>query len=101
MLKATVLVCFVWEGCLLKPKIGLAKSHLSVLNNHDFTQLIDQPTCITERSSVLDHVICNFSHKVSKSGVVPIGLSDHFMTFLYKKIVRQKYNRQTRLLSYL
>ena len=78
--------------CLLKPKIGLAKSYLSVLNNHGFTQLIDQPTRIAERSSVLDHVICNFSDKVSQSGVVPIGLSDHFMTFCTRKIVRQKYN---------
>ena len=67
--------------CLLKPKIGLAKSYLSVLNNHGFTQLIDQPTRVADRSSVLDHVICKFSDKVSQSGVVPIGLSDHCMTF--------------------
>ena len=63
-----------------------------MLKSHGFNQLIDQPTRVAECSSVLDHIICNSSEKISQSGVLPIGLSDHFLTFCTRKTVKQKYD---------
>ena len=78
--------------CLSKSNIGLAKSYMNLLNNNGFTQLIDEPTRIAQKASILDHIMCNCSEKVSQSGVLPIGFSDHFLTFCTRKTVKQKYN---------
>lgn len=58
-----------------------------ILQMFAFKQLIDTPTRVTSAcSSILDHIICNFKNKISQSGTVSVGLSDHFLTYCTRKI---------------
>jgi hypothetical protein len=58
---------------------------------HGLKQLITSPTRVTENTStILDHVLTNSQDRVSQSGVIDIGLSDHQLIFCTRKIVRPK-----------
>ena len=49
---------------------------------YNFTQLIKEPTRITDTSrTMIDLVFANNEHRIVKSGVVPVPLSDHFLVF--------------------
>jgi len=53
--------------------------------------LITSPTRVTENTStILDHVLTNSQDRVSQSGVIDIGLSDHQLTYCTRKIIRPK-----------
>ena len=53
--------------------------------------MIIVPTRICSTSaSILDHFLCNNKKKISKSGDIPVCLSDHFMTFCTRKLIRIK-----------
>ena len=60
---------------------------------HGLKQLITSPTRVTENSSsLLDHILTNFTDRVSQSGVVDTGLSDHQLIYCTRKINRTKFN---------
>ena len=55
-------------------------SHLAF--SHSLEQLIDEPTRVTESTATLiDMIFTNAKHRISDSGVIRLGLSDHFMIF--------------------
>ena len=57
-------------------------------------QLINEPTRITENtSSVIDHIICSDVSKVCQSGAIPVGISDHLITFCTRKIFKGQFNK--------
>ena len=50
-------------------------------------QLITEPTCITETSSTLiDLIFTNYADRVVCSGVSQIGISDHSLIYVYRKL---------------
>ena len=50
------------------------------------TQIINNATRITETTSnLLDHILTNSKDKISQSGVIDIGISDHQMIFVQGK----------------
>ena len=56
-------------------------------------QLISCPTRITKNTStLLDHVLTNSHDKVSQSGVIDIGLSDHQLIYCTRKVTRAKFH---------
>ena len=56
-------------------------------------QLILTPTRITcNSSSLIDHILTNFSDRISQSGVIDVGMSDHQLTFCTRKITKMKVN---------
>ena len=56
-------------------------------------QLISTPTRVTESSSsILDHILTNYTDRVSQSGVIDTGLSDHQLIYCTRKITRTKFN---------
>ena len=60
---------------------------------HGLKQLITSPTRVTENSSsLLDHILTNFTDRVSQSGVVDTGLSDHQLIYCTRKVNRTKFN---------
>ena len=62
-------------------------------STHGMKQLILSPTHVTENTStLLDHVLTNSHDRVSQSGVINVGLSDHQLTYCTRKITRVKYN---------
>ena len=51
--------------------------------------MVHSPTRVTEKTStLLDHIFTNNTGKISQSGVLPLGFSDHFMTFCTRKSIR-------------
>ena len=58
----------------------------------DCTQLINYPTRVCRtRASILDHVICSNVNKISQSGTIGVGISDHqFLFYCTKKITKVK-----------
>ena len=59
-------------------------------------QLIEEPTRVTSSSStVIDHIICNNEEKISQSGVIQTGISDHFITYCTRRSsIKQNVNNQ-------
>ena len=63
---------------------------------HGLTQIIKDPTRVTENTStILDHILTNSHEKISQSGVLDIGLSDHQMIFYTRKILKVKTGTKT------
>ena len=57
------------------------------IRNLGFKQLIEDRTRITSNSStLLDHIYVTKDLNISGSGVIPIRLSDHFMTYVGRKV---------------
>ena len=58
-----------------------------LLRQENLTQLINQPTRITQYSkTLLDIIITNSPHNIRKSGVLSLSLSDHNMVFCIRKL---------------
>ena len=53
-------------------------------------QLIKCPTRVRCSSSILDHVLAIFRDRVSQSGVIDVGISDHQLTYCTRKTGRIK-----------
>ena len=74
---------------LLKPNPDqLTKKLKSIYELYDqLSQMIDEATRITSSTSTLiDHFITNRPEKISDSGVIHTGISDHSMIFAIRKI---------------
>ena len=72
--------------CLLNNKSKLCKDYKSLLKYYNCKQLVNSPTRVTEKSStLLDHIFTNNIEKFSQSGVLPMGLSDHYITYCTRK----------------
>lgn len=68
---------------------------------HDLTQLIQEPTRVTlNTSTLIDHLYTSNEENIIGQGVVPLGLSDHYMIFCTRKVgnqtVRPSQRRSTR-----
>ena len=62
-------------------------------SHYGLEQLISKPTRVTENSSsILDHRLTNSTDRVSQSGVIDTGLSDHQLIYRTRKITRTKFN---------
>ena len=56
-------------------------------------EIIQEPTRITSTtSSLLDHILTNAGWKISKKGVIDVGLSDHQLIYFTQKILWNKAN---------
>ena len=61
----------------------------SLYELYQLSQVIDQATRVTiNTSSLIDHLVTNTPEKISASGVVPTGISDHSLVFAVRKIHR-------------
>ena len=55
------------------------------------TQIIKNATRITETTSnLLDHILTNSTDKISQSGIINVGISDHQLIFCTRKIIKAK-----------
>ena len=57
----------------------------NLANAHDLEQIIDQPTRVTETSTLIDLVFSNTVHRITDHGVIDLSLSDHSMVFCVVK----------------
>ena len=60
------------------------------------TQIIENATRVTEKSSsLLGHILTNSKEKISQSGILDIGISDHQLIFCTRKTLRPKTDEKT------
>ena len=67
----------------------------SLYELYQLSQLIDEATRITmTTSSLIDHIVTNTPEKISDSGVIHTGISDHSLVFTIRNIsvVRKQEN---------
>ena len=71
----------------------LFKKYKEFCSSFGLVQLIKVATRITSESSTLiDHILTNMSGKISQSGVIDIGVSNHNLVFCTRKLKKQKFN---------
>ena len=59
----------------------------SLYELYQLTQMIDEATRVTmATSSLIDHIVTNTPEKISDSGVIHTGISDHSLVFAIRKI---------------
>ena len=59
----------------------------SLYELYHLTQMIDEATRVTmATSSLIDHIVTNAPEKISDSGVIHTGISDHSLVFAIRKI---------------
>ena len=59
----------------------------SLYELYQLTQLIDEATRVTmTTTSLIDHIVTNTPEKISDSGVIHTGISDHSLVFAIRKI---------------
>lgn len=62
-----------------------------IMDLYDLTQLITEPTRITPVSQTLiDLCITNYPEKISASGVLTLGISDHSLIYIVRKSAHPK-----------
>ena len=72
---------------------SLTKQYKEFCSVFGLNQIIQEPTRTTcSTSSLIDHILTNCTDKISQSGVVNIGLSDHQLIFCTRKTMKTKFN---------
>ena len=79
---------------LLSEVVSKNSSHLlNIIDIYGLTQLITEPTRVTPYSSTLiDLCQTNSPDKISESGVINIGISDHSAIYLTRKVTHVRSN---------
>ena len=69
--------------------IGLLKSFKHLCSTFNLSQLIKEPTRVTENSSsVIDLILVSHTEKISQSGVKSCDISDHNLIYCTRKICK-------------
>ena len=69
---------------------SLTLSYKELLSDFGCEQVIAEPTRVTPTSSsIIDHIVTNTRDYVGESGVLPVGLSDHFFTFCTRRLSKE------------
>ena len=72
-------------------RLSLPKNYREFCSMHGLKQIIATPTRVTEKTAtLLDHVLTNSKDRISQSGVLEIGISDHMPIFCTRKITHTK-----------
>ena len=58
------------------------------------SQLIRAPTRL---QALLDHVLTNCSEKITQSGIIDVGLSDHELIYCTRKVIKSKFNSKKQI----
>ena len=67
------------------------KNYHQFFTMHDLKQLIKSPTRLTfSTSTLVDHILASFPSRVSRKGVINVGISDHQVILCTRKISRLK-----------
>ena len=84
------------------PSTSLVSQYKLFCQRYSLEQIIKHATRTTCSSSTLiDHILTNSSEKISQSGVIDMGISEHQLIYLTQKLHRFKSNthKQTKIKS--
>ena len=92
----------VFEKKLSNSKLNsipfIVTEYLDFAFSHSLKQLISTPTRTTENTATLiDHVLTNSPHKIIKSGVIEVNLSDHELIYCTRITTKLKSNKHNEL----
>ena len=74
-------------------------SYLEFCFTNSLEQIITRPTRVTDQSAtIIDHMLTNSPDKVSPSGVIDLGLSDHDLIYYTR---RHPYQNPTNIMRFL
>ena len=77
---------FSQEEANYSSPLHLTKKYKEFLCTHGLTQIIEEPTRITDKtSSLLDHILVNTPEKVTQQAVISKAISDHDIIFCTRK----------------
>ena len=80
-----------WNTDMLKKDSPVSKTFSKLCDTHGLTQLIDQPTRVSESSqTIIDLVVTSDQSKIASSGTIVCGLSDHHMIFCTRRKPKAK-----------
>ena len=78
----------------VKADSNLQRHLVEFQTTFDLDQLIVEPTRITPKSrTIIDLIFVSDPAKISQSGVIEIGVSDHFLTHCTRKITKVLYHK--------
>ena len=78
----------------------LIRQYKEFFQTYSLKQLIKEPTRVTcDFSSLIDHILSNAVEKISASGIIDIGISDHQLTFCTRKVLKAKSNCHQNILA--
>ena len=70
------------------PECGVKRKLMSFMNTFNMTQNIKDSTRVTDTTkSIIDLIMVSDVDKISQQGVLPSGLSDHFILYCTRKTV--------------
>ena len=76
-----------WNTNMLRKEAPVYKSFNRLCDLHGLSQLITQPTRVSEHSqTIIDLVVTTDQSKIASSGAIVCGLSDHYMIYCTRKI---------------
>ena len=80
------------------PSTNLVSQYKLFIQRYSFEQIIKHATRTTCSSSTLiDRILTNSREKISQSGVIDIGISDHRLIYLAQKLHRMKLNTRKQI----
>ena len=78
----------------VKADSNLQRRLVEFQTTFDLDQVIVEPTTITPKSrTIIDLILVSDPAKISQSGVIEIGVSDHFLTYCTRKITKVLYHK--------
>ena len=78
----------------VKADSNLQRRLVEFQTTFDLDQVIVEPTRITPKSrTIIDLILVSDPAKISQSGVIEIGVSDHFLTYCTRKITKGLYHK--------
>ena len=80
-----------WNTDVSRKDAPMYKTFTRLCDDHGLTQLIRQPTRVTETSqTIIDLVVTSDQSMIASSGTIVCGLSDHYMIFCTRKKQKTK-----------
>ena len=81
--------------CILNNKIN---KFSQMMTTNGYSQLMNTPVRVTNNSSsLIDHIYTNNTDKISQSGVIESGLSEHFITYCTRKTFKDTVGKHTKI----
>lgn len=74
-------------------RCNLVKSLFDIMNMYNFSQIISDVTRVSKTSSsIIDLILISDTDKISQSGVLDLGISDHCLTYCTRKVLKTTIN---------
>ena len=79
--------------CERDEQSNFLKEYRGILTENTMCQLNKEPIRVIDRTAtLLDHILGSRDDVIHQSGVVPVGISDHYLIYCTRKINNQRFD---------